>query len=253
MSTISKIGSKLSDPGYRRAYVASQINVGIPFQLRALLKSRGKTQEWLAEKTGMLQPRISGLVTPGKTRPNIETLRRLAEAFDCGLTVRFVPFSELAKWSEGFDPENFMVPDFEHDQGFAEPEHPELRIGVTLRDVSEALSVYLQQARTELPASNQTLVEFKSLPSLGLHKLETPVDSSVGILRRPARSELTSPGTLLNSTVGPIDEMISSSPSKVVSINAELGRTRRGRWRSASLGQTRNQVLLSHHSRQRHG
>jgi transcriptional regulator with XRE-family HTH domain len=105
----------LSDPAYRTAFVASQINIGIPFQIRALLKERGKTQEWLAEKAGMLQPRISGLMTPGKTRPNIETLRRIAKAFDCGLLVRFTPFSELVKWSEEFDPEAFNVPSFELD------------------------------------------------------------------------------------------------------------------------------------------
>lgn len=114
----SNISQKLSDPEYRKAFVASQINIGIPFQLRALLKSRGKTQEWLAEKAGMLQPRISGLLTPGKTRPNIETLRRLAEAFDCGLVVRFAPFSELARLSENFDPESFNVPTFVEDNGF---------------------------------------------------------------------------------------------------------------------------------------
>lgn len=115
MSTHSNIEEKLRDPDYRRAFVASQINIGIPFQIRSLLKSRSWTQEILAQRTGMLQPRISGLIAAGKTRPNIETLRRIAEAFDCGLMVRFVPFSELARWSEEFDPERFDVPSFAED------------------------------------------------------------------------------------------------------------------------------------------
>jgi len=109
---ISKILAKLRDPEYRKAFVASQINIGIPFQVRALLKSRGWRQEDLVERTGMLQPRISALLTPGKVRPNIETLRRIAEAFDCGLEVRFVPFGELVRWSEHFNPEHFAVPSF---------------------------------------------------------------------------------------------------------------------------------------------
>ena len=118
---ISETWEKKKDPQYRRAFVASQINIGIPFQIRALLKSRsGWTQETLAERTGMLQPRISGLMTPGRTRPNIETLRRIAEAFDCGLLVRFVPFSDLAWWSEEFDPECFYVPSFADDAEFVE-------------------------------------------------------------------------------------------------------------------------------------
>ena len=126
MNTISRTAEKLRDPEYRKAFVASQINFGIPFQVRALLKRRGQTQEWLAAKTGMLQPRISGLMTPGKTRPNTETLRRLAEAFDCGLVVRFVPFSELARWSASFDPAAFDVPEFEKDLGFIERKMPEV-------------------------------------------------------------------------------------------------------------------------------
>jgi transcriptional regulator with XRE-family HTH domain len=120
LSMISKLVEKLRNPDYRKAFVASQININVPFQIRALLKARGKTQEWLATKTGMRQPRISGLMTPGKTRPNIETLRRIAEAFDCGLVVRFAPFSELAKWSDEFDPEQFNVPMFADDPGFVE-------------------------------------------------------------------------------------------------------------------------------------
>ena len=119
MNTISKLGEKLRDPEYRKAFVASQINMGIPFQIRAMLKGRpGWTQETIAQRAQMLQPRISGLMTPGKTRPNIETLRRIAEAFDCGLIVRFAPFSELARWSEEFDPESFSVPGFNEDFGF---------------------------------------------------------------------------------------------------------------------------------------
>ena len=121
LTMISKLFTKLRNPEYRKAFVASQINIGIPFQLRALMKARGWTQEKLAERTGMLQPRISAMLKPGKTRPNIETLRRLAEAFDCGLVVRFAPFSELVRWSERFDPESFDVPPFtqEKEQHFA--------------------------------------------------------------------------------------------------------------------------------------
>lgn len=113
----SKVLKKLKDPEYRKAFVASQINVGIPFQIRALRKSRGWTQEQLAERTGMLQPRISAIQTPGKAKLNLETLRRLAEAFDCGLVVRFAPFSELVRWSDDFEPDTFNAPSYDADTG----------------------------------------------------------------------------------------------------------------------------------------
>jgi transcriptional regulator with XRE-family HTH domain len=122
----SRLAEKLRDPEYRKAFVASQINIGIPFQIRAMLKNRpGWTQATIANRAQMLQPRISGLMTPGKTRPNIDTLRRIAEAFDCGLVVRFAPFSEMAKWSDEFDPDSFSVPDFDHDAGFIERKGPD--------------------------------------------------------------------------------------------------------------------------------
>jgi transcriptional regulator with XRE-family HTH domain len=121
-SMTSKIEGKLQDHAYRTAFVASQINIGIPFQIKALMKARGWTQEQLAERTGMLQPRISASLRPGKVRPNIETLRRFAEAFDCGLLVRFASFSELANWSDSFDPERFDVPAFEDEARLRESE-----------------------------------------------------------------------------------------------------------------------------------
>jgi transcriptional regulator with XRE-family HTH domain len=114
----SKELEKFSDTEYRKAFVASQINIGIPFQIRGLMKAHGWTQEKLAERADMAQPRISAMLKPGKVRPNIETLRRLASAFDCGLLVRFAPYGELVKWSDQFDPDNFRVPSFQDDPAF---------------------------------------------------------------------------------------------------------------------------------------
>jgi transcriptional regulator with XRE-family HTH domain len=113
---MSKLFSKLQDPEYRKSFVGSQIRIGIPFQIRALMKQRGWTQEGLAEKTGIAQPSISNLLKPSGSQPNIKTLVRIAEAFDCGLAVRFVPFSELTKWSEEFDPTSFHVSEFSEDK-----------------------------------------------------------------------------------------------------------------------------------------
>jgi transcriptional regulator with XRE-family HTH domain len=155
----SKLSEKLKDPEYRKAFVASQINVGIPFQIRALLRSRpGWTQTTLAEKAEMRQPSISGLLTPGKTRPNIETLRRIAEAFDCGLLVRFAPFSELARWSESFDPDSFNVPSFADDIGLIErkPAIPDELIGGDrpYGELIDAKQEYRRRPYEELLESN---------------------------------------------------------------------------------------------------
>jgi DNA-binding Xre family transcriptional regulator len=88
---------KLQSKAYHDAFVASQISIGLPFQIYALRIQREWTQQQLAEKTGMLQPRISAMERPGGSKLNLDTLRRSASAFDVALVVRFVPFSELVE------------------------------------------------------------------------------------------------------------------------------------------------------------
>lgn len=97
---------------HRAAYVSSQINIGIPFQIRALRKQRKWDQKNLALEAGMLQPRISAMESPGYGSLNLDTLQRLAAAFDVALIVRFAPFGELIRWSDGFSPDDFVIPSF---------------------------------------------------------------------------------------------------------------------------------------------
>ena len=99
----------------REAFVTSQINIGLPFQIRALRKQRGWDQKKLADEAGMAQPRISAIEKIGGASLNLETLKRLAAAFDIGLVVRFAPFSELAQWSDNFYPDDFAVLSFDED------------------------------------------------------------------------------------------------------------------------------------------
>ena len=114
--------ARLKNKQYRDAFVASQISVGLPFQIRALREQRGWKQSHLAEKAGMLQPRISAMESPGGVKFNLETLRRLASAFDVGLAVRFVPFSDLVGWSERFSPDDFKIPSFSEEMSEVESE-----------------------------------------------------------------------------------------------------------------------------------
>lgn len=114
----SKLIEKLrASKEYRDAFVASQMSMGLPFQIRALRKQRKWDQKKLATEADMLQPRISTMESPGYASPNLETLKRLASAFDVALIVRFVPFSELLRWSDRFSPDEFQVPSFDNDLG----------------------------------------------------------------------------------------------------------------------------------------
>ncbi|MGD0974819.1 MAG: helix-turn-helix transcriptional regulator [Candidatus Korobacteraceae bacterium] len=114
-----KISKLLSNAQYRAEYIKSKLDVLIPSQIKAL---RGEvTQAELAKQAGMLQSRISAMETPGRTNFNLETLVRLAATFRVAVVVKFVPFSELLRWENGYSQDTFSVTQLEHDIGFLNP------------------------------------------------------------------------------------------------------------------------------------
>ncbi len=116
MSTKSKLIRKLRKrKDYREAFVASQISAGIPFQIRALRKQFNWSQKNLAEATQMLQPRICAMEQAGYGDFTLNTLKKLASAFDVGLLVRFAPFGELINWADNFSPDTYSVPSSKDD------------------------------------------------------------------------------------------------------------------------------------------
>jgi transcriptional regulator with XRE-family HTH domain len=104
---------EMQDLEYRHGVVNAQIEVDLPLEIRALRKQRGWTQPELAERAEMKQPRISAMEKTGGANFTLETLKRLAKAFDVALIVKFAPFSELLRWSDRFNPDEFFVPGFE--------------------------------------------------------------------------------------------------------------------------------------------
>jgi transcriptional regulator with XRE-family HTH domain len=105
--------SDMHDKDYRHGLIDAQIEIDLPFQIRALRKQRDLTQPQLADLAGMKQSRISKMEKVGGARFTLETLRRLAKALDVAVLVRFAPFGELVKWSNEFDPDSFAVPNFD--------------------------------------------------------------------------------------------------------------------------------------------
>jgi transcriptional regulator with XRE-family HTH domain len=105
----------------RVAYTKAKISVNISSQIKALRNRRGMTQKVLGEETGMLQSRISAMERPGATSLTIDTLARLASAFNVGLIVKFAPFSEMLKWENEYNQDVFDVIGLEKDMPFLEP------------------------------------------------------------------------------------------------------------------------------------
>ncbi len=113
MSISSNLVHELREKEYRDGYVAAQVAFGLPNQIRKLRTERNMTQGDLARLADMAQPRICELENHGDRRVNLETLLRLAAAFDVALEVKFVPFGEFIEHSESFDPESFSVVSFD--------------------------------------------------------------------------------------------------------------------------------------------
>lgn len=106
-----QIAASLDDKEYAHAFVDSEITTLLPFQIREMRKERDWSQTTLAEITGQNQKTISDFENPNYARYSLSSLKRLAEAFDVALIVRFAPFSELVDWTSNLAPEKLRVPE----------------------------------------------------------------------------------------------------------------------------------------------
>lgn len=161
---------KKSKP-HRAAFVASQINIGLPFQIRALRKQREWDQKRLASEAGMLQPRISAMEKPGYGSLTIETLKRLASAFDVALIVRFAPFSDLLRWSDNFSPDDFQVLGFEKELEKVESSTDKV---VAFNYLSTIARVEPSRS-TQISASFEYSPEKQDSPSIQTVKAQNPI------------------------------------------------------------------------------
>jgi transcriptional regulator with XRE-family HTH domain len=122
-----RLWAKLQDKEYRDAFVSSNINTGLAFQIRDLREQKDWSQKELGRrigrKPGQEQPGVSRMESPGH-RFNLETLKKLASAFDVALVVRFVPFSELAAWVQNLGPDSLRVRSFAEEMALSAPAAP---------------------------------------------------------------------------------------------------------------------------------
>lgn len=162
-SMMTKIWKKLSRKEYRAAFVDAHISNTVASQIAALREAKGWTQKRLADEAGMRQSRISHLENPNYENIEIGTLKKLASAFDVALTVRFVPFSELATWVATLSPSKLSVPSFDSDESVAPAKSPNLT--ATTGD-EEAVSIGM----TPTDHSRQMVAILVTVPKgVGIH------------------------------------------------------------------------------------
>jgi transcriptional regulator with XRE-family HTH domain len=86
---------EFQDKEYRDTYADESLSTYIATQIKVLREQRQLTQRELAESAGMAQPRIAVMEDINYSSWSISTLRRLAQAFDVRLSVKFENFSSL--------------------------------------------------------------------------------------------------------------------------------------------------------------
>ena len=104
--------TEFRDKEYRSAYAEAVVEQGIAWQIKANRLARGKSQRDLAAEINTQQSAISRLEDPTSPPANLTTLLKLAEVFDCGLSVKFVRFGELATDSMRLTPSDLTVPSY---------------------------------------------------------------------------------------------------------------------------------------------
>ncbi len=122
LNSSSELWEELKNKEYREGYVEGQFDIEIPFQIRALRRARGWTQEDLAKYSGIPESQIAELEDPNCGPPSVQILHKLCAAFDVGLLVQFVSFSELVRRESEFDPETFNAVSFSDDNIDTEPQ-----------------------------------------------------------------------------------------------------------------------------------
>jgi transcriptional regulator with XRE-family HTH domain len=158
-SKVKAIWRKLRNKEYRDSFVASQISNSVAAQIFALREARGWKQAEVAARAGMKQSRISDLEDPNYENYQTRTLLKLASAYDVGLVVRFVPFSELAKWSANLSPGDFLPMEFLKDE-----------IGPEIEDITVVQEAALAKPENLINVNNMgsniNYIDINGVPSI---------------------------------------------------------------------------------------
>ena len=116
MDSLQRRWSKFKDKEYRDEYAAAQFDIELPFQIRALREARKWSCKELAKRSSIPARSLTKLEETGHgTLITTDILCRLASAFDVGILVQFVSFSDLAHRAESLHPGTFKIASFDDD------------------------------------------------------------------------------------------------------------------------------------------
>lgn len=116
----ARLLAKFRDQEYRHSYLESFLDSLVTGQIRELRESRGWSQKDLAKRLKTTQSAISRLESPNYFKWKIDTLKKLARAFDMAFVGKFVSFGDALDDIEYFGIDKLKRPDFSHDPVFSD-------------------------------------------------------------------------------------------------------------------------------------
>ncbi|MFZ5448525.1 MAG: helix-turn-helix domain-containing protein [Thermodesulfobacteriota bacterium] len=117
---INRVKEAFKNKTYRHAYVDEFLNVSIATQIKVLREQRGWSQAELAREAQMKQPRVSVMENVNYSSWSINSLRKLAEAFDLALCVSFESFGKRLRDIDLLNRKALERPSFDDDPDFVE-------------------------------------------------------------------------------------------------------------------------------------
>ncbi len=114
MTTFEDIWRKLSkSKKYRESYALALLKRSVPFQIKTLRKKYFGSQAELGNAAGITQGVVSRAEDQDYGNLTLNTVGKIAGGFDVAFIGRFVPFSELVKFSVELSEEQFgTIPTF---------------------------------------------------------------------------------------------------------------------------------------------
>ena len=117
MPTREQLAKLLQVPEFRRAFVDDYVQEMIAAQIRAMRERLALSQEQVgAAAGGIKQEQVSRLENPDYSGTTVNSLKRVAQAFDVGLIVRLAPFSEFIDWIVNQTPDKLTPANYAEEQ-----------------------------------------------------------------------------------------------------------------------------------------
>ena len=118
---MGRLRDKLRNKEYRDAHVESMTRNWFSYQIRLLREDRGWSQKYLAEKMGIHQSTIARWEHPNYEGTSLQSLLRLAAAFDVAFIAQFVSFDELLERRKDLSPDAMRVPSYVSERAASPP------------------------------------------------------------------------------------------------------------------------------------